>query len=174
MKANTILGTGRGSGDGGERPRRHSTWQRPHLQRPHLWRMLAPVALALALLLAGCGLTTTPGAGAGTPTATPTGTLDGKVEASPTCPVEPVAHPCSPAPVPHRPITIKTPDGKLVQTVTTDANGHFSATLPAGSYVLRVAIEPGTVGIRQITPGNVTITAGGTTTITIELDTGIR
>lgn len=168
MDAYTQCGSGRSLAHRGERQHDREGRRLP------IWRLMAPVTLALALLLAGCGLTTTTAAGAGTPSATPTGTLDGKVIASPTCPVEPVAHPCSPAPVPHRPITIQTPDGKLVQTVTTDANGHFSATLPAGSYVLRVAIEPGTVGIRQMTPGNVSITAGKTTTITIELDTGIR
>lgn len=167
MVAYTLRKTGRDSDCGGARRRSHSRRQRPATWLPPL----VALALALALLLAGCGLTTT---GASTPSPVPTGTLDGKVVASPTCPVEPVAHPCSPAPVPHRPITIKTPDGKVVETVTTDANGHFSATLPAGSYVLQVAIEPGTVGIRQATPGNVSIVAGKTTTITIELDTGIR
>ena len=168
MDAHTQRETGRGPARGGER--RHKREGR----RLSIGLLLAPVTLALALLLAGCGLTTTTGPGAGTPTATPTGTLDGKVVASPTCPVEPVAHPCSPVPVQHRPVAIQTPSGKLVETVTTDANGHFSTTLPAGSYVLRVAIVPGTVGIRQVTPGNVSITAGKTTTITIELDTGIR
>lgn len=160
-------------------------------------------AVAVVLLVAGCGVTTGTGStstsngpgtstststGASTSTATatatstgagavgagPSGKLVGQVLASPTCPVEPLAHPCSPAPVPHRGITIETPDGTLVETISTDSTGHFSATLPAGSYLLQVVNQPGAIGIHQVTPGKFSITAGQTTTMNVEIDTGIR
>jgi hypothetical protein len=41
-------------------------------------------------------------------------------------------------------------------------------------YDVQVAIVPGTVGMRQQTPGDVHVIAGQTTQITIQLDTGIR
>jgi hypothetical protein len=43
-----------------------------------------------------------------------------------------------------------------------------------GSYVVQVKIIPGKVGMRQITPGDVTVRANETTVIQILLDTGIR
>ena len=140
---------------------RRVRWER---RRRALAWLLA--AAAVALLLAGCGVSTSPGA--------PTGKLAGQVIAGPTCGAQPVDKPCPVAPVPHRQIAIDTPDGRLFETISTDAAGHFSATLPAGSYVLRVAIQRGALGMRQVTPGAITIVAGKTTTVTIELDTGIR
>jgi hypothetical protein len=125
--------------------------------------------MLLAFAAAGCGVS---GAG-GTPTSTQ-GTLSGKVIARPTCPVERADQPCQPAPIAHRAVSIERPDGTVVATVTTDAQGQFSATLDPGSYVVHVAIVRGQPGLRQLTPGDVTILAGKTTPVTITLDTGIR
>ncbi|HEV8190741.1 MAG TPA: carboxypeptidase-like regulatory domain-containing protein, partial [Ktedonobacterales bacterium] len=91
--------------------------------------------------------------------------MSGKVIARPNCPVERADQPCKPAPVTNRAVSIETPDGTVVATVTTDAQGQFSATLDPGSYVIHVAIVHGQPGVRQLTPGDVTILAGKTTSI---------
>jgi hypothetical protein len=126
----------------------------------------ALLVVSLGVLLAACGLSSGPGAGQGT--------LTGDVQASPTCPVEHVGQTCPPAPVPNRQVQILDGSGSVVAKTTTDKTGHFSVYLAAGAYVVKVAIVQGQVGILQISPGNVTIVAGQTTTVTIEMDTGIR
>ena len=161
--------------------------------------MLAALAVLLATLIAGCGaMTLTGDTGAGTGTATPTGpataststpagsggqqmppsgpqgALSVDVVAGPTCPVEQAEDPCPPAKVTDRSVTISTPAGAVVATVTTDAKGHFTIVLAPGDYVIQVAIVPGAPGMRQDSPGNVTVVAGQTTTVEITLDTGIR
>lgn len=134
------------------------------LSRARSWPALAVIlAAALGMLLAGCAQV-----------GGPRGTLVGDVVAGPTCPVESIEHPCPPKPVPHRQVTIETPGGTVVTTTTTDVNGHFSVTLPPGNYVIRVLVGPGLLGIRQLTPGNVTVVAGQTVSVKITLDTGIR
>ena len=132
-------------------------------------------ALSLALLVgfsiavAGCGAS-----GGGTGASGPYGTLVVHVVAGPTCPVENVDHPCPPLLIAHRRATIATLSGAAAATATTDAQGQFSVSLAPGAYVVRVAIVAGMPGLRQVTPGQVAVVAGETTTVTIELDTGIR
>ena len=126
----------------------------------------ALLLVSLGMLLAACGLSSGPGAGQGT--------LTGTVEASPTCPVEHSGQTCPPAPVPNRQVQILDANGKVAATTTTDAHGHFSVVMAPGNYVVKVAIVRGQIGVRQISPGNVTVTAGQKTTVTIEMDTGIR
>lgn len=46
--------------------------------------------------------------------------------------------------------------------------------VPPGSYVVRVPIVQGTVGMRQNSPCDATVTANQTGRVDIELDTGIR
>jgi hypothetical protein len=128
-----------------------------------------PLVALLAIVAAGCGVS---GAG-GTPTSAQ-GTLSGNVVAAPTCPVERADKPCQPAPVANREVSIETPDGMVVARVTTNAQGRFSATLDPGPYVVHVAIVRGQPGLRQVSPGNATVRAGNTTSVTITLDTGIR
>jgi len=123
----------------------------------------AGLLLALALLVAACGQ------GAG-----PHGTITGDVVAGPTCPVERPENPCPPKPVPDRRVDIQARDGATVASTTTDANGHFSVDVSPGAYVVHVTAGPGMLGIRQSTPGYVTVEAGKTDYIKIELDTGIR
>ncbi len=130
--------------------------------------------VVMAVLVAGCGATAVGGA-TGTPTATATGTLMGSVVAGPTCPVERTGGtPCPYQPVANRQVTIETTGGAEVTTTTTDAQGQFRVTLAPGTYMVRVAIVPGTPGIRQLSTGNVTVTQGQTTTVEVLLDTGLR
>jgi hypothetical protein len=126
----------------------------------------AVLALGLGLLLAGCGQTLVPGAGQGT--------LNGLVVAGPICPVESKTNPCPDRPVPNREVKIETSSGAVVATATTDAQGHFSVVLAPGSYVVRVTIVRGQIGMRQASPGNVSVLANQPVSVTIELDTGIR
>jgi len=115
--------------------------------------------------LAGCGQVT----GAG-----PTGTISGDVVAGPTSPVERVGTPTATVPVTNRAVVIKAKDGTEAARTTTDTQGHFLVSVAPGDYDVQVAIVPGTVGMRQQTPGDVHVVAGQTTQITIQLDTGIR
>ena len=132
-----------------------------------LVRCMLGAALALGLLLcAACGQTLVPSAGQGT--------LDGQVVAGPMCGVQPANRTCPDQPVANRPVSIETSAGTVVATATTDAQGKFSVALDPGSYVVRVAIIRGQVGMRQSSPGNVVVRAGQTVSVTIELDTGIR
>jgi hypothetical protein len=160
-------------------------------QRPR-WLALGTFLLVAALVsLAACapgGRGTSQSAASGTtlgstPNATPTkgtgnsgtgqGTLNGVVLAGPTCPVETADSPCPPRPVANRQVTIETTAGKIVATVTTDQQGHFSANLPPGTYVLRLVPDGGKLPIQR-TLTVVTIVAGKTISIQIMLDTGIR
>jgi hypothetical protein len=115
--------------------------------------------------LLGCGQVT----GASQP-----GVISGDVVAGPTSPVERVGTPTATVPVTHRTVVIKAKDGSEATRATTDSQGHFSANVAPGDYIVQVAIVPGTVGMRQQTPGDVHVVAGQTTQITIQLDTGIR
>ena len=137
-------------------------WRRRPQQ--HAMLVILP-SLCLCLLLAACGQWV------GT---TSTGTLTGDVEASPTCPVEHAGQPCPPAPVPNRAVQILDTNGNTAATATTDSGGHFSVVLAPGSYIVKVAIVSGQIGMRQNTPGNVNVSVGQTATITIMLDTGLR
>ncbi|HEV2239014.1 MAG TPA: carboxypeptidase-like regulatory domain-containing protein [Ktedonobacterales bacterium] len=136
---------------------------------PFRWapRLVAALALAAALgLVAACGS----GGGA---TIAP-GTLTGDVVAGPTCPVEQINNPCPPKIITNREVKILTTGGQVATTTTTDAQGHFSVSLAPGAYVVQVTIVAGQPGMRQTTPGDVTVASGKPSYIKIELDTGIR
>jgi hypothetical protein len=143
-------------------------------------RLGALLAFGLALALAGCASITVSGSGAaGTsaPTTGPSGTLgtlSGDVVAGPTCPVERAEDPCPPKAVPNREVEILGANGAVVATAMTDSKGHFSVTLAPGSYTVTVSIKQGLVGMRQMSDVKANIIAGQVTTVTVELDTGIR
>ena len=124
------------------------------------------VVLALASMLAACGVTTV--------TQQSQGTLTGDVVAGPTSPVQSSSTSDDTRPVPYRDVLIETPSGTLVTTVTTDSQGRFSVALAPGTYVVRVKIETGKIGMRQYTVPTVHIVAGQTAHVRIDLDTGIR
>jgi hypothetical protein len=102
------------------------------------------------------------------------GTISGDVVAGPMCPVERADTPCPPQPVTDRQVTIETTSGATAAITMTDGTGRFSVNVAPGSYVVHVLAGPGMLGLRQETPGGVTVTANQTSTIHIELDTGIR
>ena len=137
--------------------------------------LLATMMLVLGSALAGCGVSTIGASATDVSTFSgPTGTIAGDVVAGPTCPVEQAENPCPPAVVKNREVDIQTPAGRTVATTTTDANGHFSVAVPPGAYIVHVKIEQRQVGMRQTSPGDVTVIANQTSTVHIELDTGIR
>lgn len=108
----------------------------------------------------------------------PQGTLSGVVVTGPTCPVVRETTPPTCVyppgqleyqPAGHQQFTVETPSHVVVTTITTDQDGHFTVTLPTGSYLITARFG---IRGRQSTP--VTIVTGRTTTVQITLDTGIR
>lgn len=104
-----------------------------------------------------------------------TGTLQGNMTIGPICPVEQVGHPCNPTPqmyAAHQVFVYNSSQTKLITTLTPDASGNFSATLPSGSYLVDVQHQ----GIGAVTgaPVMVAVVAGKTAHISINIDTGIR
>jgi hypothetical protein len=72
-----------------------------------------------------------------------------------------------------RKVYVYTSDKKtLITTLTPDAQGKFSATLPQGVYYIDMEHSP--VGSIVGVPKTVTIIVGQTTQIDISVDTGIR
>ena len=103
-----------------------------------------------------------------------TGTLTGKVSIGPLCPVEPctVPHDRLVAVYAARPITISTPSGTVVTTVTADPESGFTVALKPGTYV--VAIPKQGIGGSPDLPATVTIRSGEMVRLDISIDTGIR
>jgi hypothetical protein len=128
--------------------------------------ILVITIIAFAIAFYGAGRTAGTGDG--------NGTLTGKVSIGPLCPVEP----CS---VPHdglvtayaaRPITISTPDGTVVTSVTADPESGYTVDLEPGMYVVTIP-KQGIGGSREL-PATVTIKSGETVRLDISIDTGIR
>lgn len=106
------------------------------------------------------------------------GTLEGSMTIGPICPVEtyPPDPRCKPSPEVYasRKVYVWTANrSRIIATLTPDANGRFSALLPAGEYVVDVAHQPGPGGATGV-PKTVIITKGQTVSISIDIDTGIR
>jgi hypothetical protein len=103
-----------------------------------------------------------------------TGTLTGKVSIGPFCPVEPctISHDRLVAAYAARPITISTPDGIVVTTVTADPESGYTVTLKPGTYV--VAIPKQGIGGSPELHASVTIRSGEIVRLDISIDTGIR
>jgi hypothetical protein len=126
--------------------------------------VLVIITIAVAVALNGGSLP----AGAGT------GTLTGNVSIGPLCPVEP----CT---VPHdrlvtayaaRPISISTPVGTVVTTVTADPDTGYSVALKPGTYVIDIRHQG--IGGSKDLPATVTLRGGETVRLDISIDTGIR
>ena len=107
------------------------------------------------------------------PEPTSKGILSGKVVAGPTCPVENAEQPCPPLPVPNRLVLIETAGGTIVMRVTTDQQGQFMVALEPGAYQVQVP-QDGNRFPLQRTPQQVTVVAGQTEQVLVELDTGMR
>jgi hypothetical protein len=101
------------------------------------------------------------------------GILIGDVVAGPTCPVDNAEQPCPPHSVPNRLILIETPGGDLVMRITTDQQGRFRIMLAPGTYQVLVPPDSNPFPIQR-SPQQVTVIAGQTMQVQIELDTGIR
>ena len=97
------------------------------------------------------------------------GNVAGMVVVSPCRPVERAGDPpCPPRPgvvVTFQPVAA----GRASLTAQTDASGHYSLTLPAGDYDVRAAAG---IGGGRVT--RVTVPAGGTVTLDLVVDSGIR
>lgn len=107
-------------------------------------------------------------------TANTTGTLNGKVSLGPLCPVEPctIPHDRLVAAYAARPITISTPDGIVVTTVTADPESGYTVALKQGTYI--VTLPKQGIGGSPDLPATVTIRSGETVVLDISIDTGIR
>jgi hypothetical protein len=135
------------------------------------WRVcLLP---ALAVVLAACG------EGVGTASTTtappgPVGEVAGRVLAGPVCPVE-TGRPdpaCADRPVPGAVIVVTLSGGSPVATVTSDAAGRFSLSLPPASYRFTPQPVEGLLGTAA--PADVVVRVGATTDLVVTYDTGIR
>jgi hypothetical protein len=128
--------------------------------------ILVVTLLAFAFVMFGGGLPAETG--------NKTGTLTGKVSIGPLCPVEPctVPHDRLVAAYAAHPITISTPDGIVVTTVTADPESGYTVALKPGTYV--VAIPKQGIGGSPELPATVTIRSGETVVLNISIDTGIR
>jgi len=98
------------------------------------------------------------------------GTVRGHVFAGPTCPVEGLGQDCDPQPW-QGVIRATAVDGSVFET-TSDATGAYSLEVPPGSYVIVAGTDPG--GPPTGIPADATVTAAGTLTLDLEVDTGIR
>jgi hypothetical protein len=107
-------------------------------------------------------------------TANTTGTLNGKVSIGPLCPVEPctIPHDRLVAAYAARPITISTPDGIVVTTVTADPESGYTVALKQGTYI--VTLPKQGIGGSPDLPATVTIRSGETVVLDISIDTAIR
>ena len=104
-----------------------------------------------------------------------TGTLRGTMTIGPVCPVEQVDKPCKPTAemLAARKIFVYASNRtSLIATLTPDGTGNFSASLPQGEYWVDMAHQR--VGGISGVPTAVHMIAGGSVTLTIDIDTGIR
>lgn len=123
-------------------------------------RSTAPLVLAIVLIACGNGGAAPSGAG-----------IRGSVSIGPQCPVEQANSPC-----PDRPfqgdVRATASDGSAT-TVSTDERGRFSMNLRPGTYdVVAVTTDGG--GPPTAIPQTVVVHEGAYTSITLELDSGIR
>ena len=128
--------------------------------------ILVGISIAFAIVLFGGGLPAETGDG--------NGTLTGKVSIGPLCPVEPctVPHDRLIAAYAARPITISTPTGTVITTVTADPESGYTVALKPGTYVVDITHQG--IGGSPELPKTVTIRNGETVLLDISIDTGIR
>lgn len=101
--------------------------------------------------------------------------IGGQALAGPTCPLEPASPlpgQCAPRPVSGAVLVIAD-DGQEVTRATTGSDGHWTASIPAGTYAITPQPVQGLLGTAR--PLSVTVAAGSVpTAIQIDYDTGIR
>ena len=106
------------------------------------------------------------------------GFLEGTISIGPICPVEkdPPDPACLPTAETYKsyPVYVCTPDGsKKIELISPALDGTFKTELPAGNYLVKLDKENGGIGSSNL-PQEVTIKPLETTTINIDIDTGIR
>jgi hypothetical protein len=134
------------------------------------------LALAIALSAAACsaGAAIPPSASPSPPASTATAMLSGSVTAGPVCPVEkvPPDPSCAPRVVHGAHLLIRDANDKVVATLTTDAKGAFSVTLPLGTYT--IVAQPVTGLLRAPDAKQVVLGTSGLFGVALSYDTGIR
>lgn len=106
---------------------------------------------------------------------TTTGTLQATITIGPICPVERDGEVCKPTPemFAARKVYVYRPNHTTpVTTLTPDATGNITTTLPVGDYW----VDMPTRGIDRVSglPATIHISAGSSTVLAIDVDTGIR
>ena len=103
-----------------------------------------------------------------------TGTLTGTVTIGPLCPVEPctLSRDQLVAAYAARPITLSTPSGATVATITADPATGYTVDVQPGTYVVDIPHQG--IGGSPELPALVTIHRGETVRLDISIDTGIR
>ena len=139
-------------------------------------RQLGPLLVVVSTTFAACGSLPPPGTVQphNTTTAVPSGNantgVDGRATAGPTCPVEPIDHPCARSPV-HERVDAFDSAEHLAGTATTTEAGRYTILLSPGTYTLRVHAD----GPFPRCPAlHVTVVADAFVTGDIECDSGIR
>ncbi|MDD1658577.1 MAG: carboxypeptidase-like regulatory domain-containing protein [Methanomicrobiales archaeon] len=128
----------------------------------------ALLMLVLTVLLAA-------GAACSEAPAAPTGTLQGQVTIGPICPVERPDQPCLPTPETYaaRKVLVRSADGAtLFATVSLNQTGYYRVDLDPGTYV--VDINRAGIDRSPDVPRSITLAAGETVILDIDIDTGIR
>lgn len=133
-------------------------------------RKIEMILIAAVLVFVSCASHAT----AQTPSnsSTATAILRGKVTMGPTMPVQRMGGPPAVAPVAGARVDITNADGVTIASVTTDADGNYSAHVAPGAYL--VTVTPAARMLGRKAPRTVTVTPGAPTELDIMLDTGIR
>ena len=139
----------------------------------HPGRLALVIGLSAVLftLLVSCAASKGPSPSGGQPRTTrPTSYVEGTVTAGPRCPVARAERPCPPREVPGALVQLL--DGtRILADDLTDQHGRFRLQAPAGQFVVRAT----NVGAYRSTASHpVRLAPGTTTTVSLQLDTGIR
>ena len=101
---------------------------------------------------------------------TPVGTLKGKLTIAPLCPVEPCP---SSIKSPYADLQLTLKGEGITQYPRMNVEGEFELEVPAGRYIL--TLEPcNYFGCKSEFPKEVTVEGNKTTSVEINIDTGIR
>jgi len=104
------------------------------------------------------------------------GTLKGNMSIGPICPVERLDNSCKPTKEMYearRVVVYKSDKITLVTLITADTDGNFQAVLPVGTYYLDME-KKSFIGSTARLPTTIKISSTETTTLNIDIDTGIR
>jgi hypothetical protein len=123
-------------------------------------RLLA-LGVILPLVLAACSKTSSPSAAGG---------IFGTVRQGPTCPVERVDSPCPPQPWSGI-VRATAADGHTFEA-TTDGDGNYTLSVPAGSYTVVALTDAGMLPMGV--PTETVVGDDARRRVDLEVDTGIR